>query len=147
MSYNALTTPQQAWVRLKSFWNPFSFMLSKGASPEQINIFQKKEDVLLQPRIIELISIYSTIGIPTESYGYFCAETALMPIAQWSRFDNSILNKEQDDPSFWPEVFSDYNCPSTSMNDYIVVGSDPWGADYGIYLMLHQKSNTIFGIN
>jgi len=140
-------TPQQAWDMLASFWSPFSFMLVPGAGKEQIKAFEVKEKVVIQPRVKELISIYSAVGIPTGAYGYFCAETTLATIDKWKRFDNSFLNTQMDDPDFWPEIFKDSNCPSTSMKDYIVIGSDPWGADYGYYMMLHQESNTVFSID
>ena len=139
-------TAQQAWDALEAFWSPFSFLLEPGATPEQIDTWQETEGVTLQPDVRALIGVHGSVGVPTTFYGDFCAETALSTIDQWTRFDRSILNKEQGDPDFWPQVFKDHKCPSTSMEDYVVVGSDPWGADYGIYLTLHQKSSAIFGI-
>lgn len=139
-------TPQEAWDKLTSFWSPFSFMLVNGATAEQIQLFETKEEVELQPRVKELISIYSTVGIPTGYNTSFCAENTLYTIDNWVRFDHSSLNTVIDEPEFWPNVFKDNNCPSLSMNDYVVIGCDPWGADYGYYVMLHQSSNTVFSI-
>ncbi len=142
-----LTTPKQAWNELISFWSPFSFMLVPGASAEQIEAFQIKEDVILQPRLKELISIYSALNIPAGCNLDFCAEATLSTIDTWVRFDKSSMNTIMDDPDWWPGIFRDNNCPSTSMKDYIVIGSNPWGADYGFYVMLHQSSNTVFSID
>lgn len=143
----ATFTPQQAWNNLSEFWKDFSFMLVDGASSEQIAAFEKDQEVTLTNDVKELISIHSAVDIPSGIYGYYCAETALATIDKWERFDNSILNKQMDDPTFWPGVFKQYNCPSEDMKDYVVIGSDPWGADYGIYMMLHQASGTVFGID
>ena len=145
MDKNQLT-PQQAWDKLAAFWSPFSFMLVDGATSKQIELFESKEDVVLQSRVKELISIYSAVGIPTGIYGSLCAENSLSTLENWIRFDNSSLNTVIDNPDFWPGVFKDSNCPSLSMKDYVVIGSDPWGADYGVYIMLHQASNTVFCI-
>jgi hypothetical protein len=136
-------SPQQAWENLAAFWEPFAFMLVPGASAEAIEAFEKDQNVELHPRTKELISIYSTIGIPTGSGG-FCAETAMQTLDTWKRFDNSYLNCRGED--WWPEIFEECNCPSTNMKDYVVIGSDPWGADYGVYMILHQATNTVFGI-
>jgi len=142
-----LVTPKQAWDELISFWSPFSFLLVPGASTEQIEAFQMKEDVILQPRLKELISIYSAFDIPSGYSIDFSAEATLAPIDTWVRFDKSSMNTIMDDPDWWPGIFRDNNCPSTSMKDYIVIGSNPWAADYGFYVMLHQSSNTVFSID
>ncbi|WP_372645221.1 hypothetical protein [Ancylomarina sp.] len=142
-----LMTPKQAWDELVSFWSPFSFMLVPGASAKQIQDFQIREDVILQPRLRELISIYSAFDIPAGYNLDFCAEATLYTIDTWVRFDKSSMNTIMDDPDWWPDIFRKNNCPSTLMKDYIVIGSNPWGADYGFYVMLHQSSNTVFSID
>ena len=139
-------TAEQAWDALETFWSPFAFLLQPGATPEQIGTWQDSQGVKLPSDVRALIGVRSSVGVPTGAYGDFCAETALATIDQWTRFDRSILNQQMDDPDFWPGVFKDYKCPSTSMEDYVEVGSDPWGADYGMYLMLHLESSTVFGI-
>jgi len=146
MSTTAIT-PEEAWNQLSSFWSSFPFLLEEGATFEEITSFENEQDVVLQDNVKELINIHSMVRVPTGIYGYFCAETAMSTLDEWVRFDNSILNTQMDDPDFWPGIFKDYNCPSTSMEDYVVIGSDPWGADYGIYMMLHQSSSTVYGIN
>ncbi len=142
-----LVTPKQAWDELVSYWTPFSFLLVPGASAKQIQDFQIQEDVILQPRLKELISIYSAFDIPSGYNLDFCAEATLATIDRWERFDKSSMNTIMDDPDWWPGIFRDNNCPSTSMKDYIVIGSNPWGADYGYYVILHQSSNTVFSID
>lgn len=137
-------TAQQAWHALETFWSPFSFLLAPGATPEQIDAWQKKEGVTLQPDVGALIGVHGAFGVPASVYTDFSAEVTLSAIDQWIRFDRSILNEV--DPDFWPEIFKDHNCPSTSMEDYVVIGSDPSGADYGIYLILHLESSAVFGI-
>jgi len=142
-----LVTPKQTWDELISFWSPFSFLLVPGASAKQIQDFQIKEDVILHPKVKELISIYSAFDIPSGYNIDFCAEATLATIDTWVRFDRSSMNTIMDDPDWWPGIFRDNNCPSTSMKDYVVIGSNPWGADYGFYVMLHQSSNTVYSID
>lgn len=140
------STPQQAWDHLAEFWSSFPFLLEEGATSEEISSFENEQDVVLQDKVKELISIHSMVRVPTGIHGYFCAETAMSTIDQWVRFDNSILNTQMDDPDYWPGVFQTSNCPSTSMEDYVVIGSDPWGADYGMYMMIYLKDSTAYGI-
>lgn len=108
-------TAQQAWHALETFWSPFSFLLAPGATPEQIDAWQKKEGVTLQPDVGALIGVHGAFGVPASVYTDFSAEVTLSAIDQWIRFDRSILNEV--DPDFWPEIFKDHNCPSTSMED------------------------------
>lgn len=138
-------TARQAWHALERFWSPFSFLLSPGATKRQIDVWQKKEGVTLQPDVRALIGVHGPFGVPASGYTDFSAEVTLSAIDQWIRFDRSFLNEEVD-PDFWPELFTDHNCPSTSMEDYVAIGSDPSGADYGIYVILHLESSTVFGI-
>lgn len=140
-------TPQQAWLSLSDFWSPFSFLLVNGASKEQINDFETREKVVLQQRVKDLISINSALDIPSGYFIDFSAEATLSTIDTWVRFDNSKINTIMEDPDWWPNIFKDKKLPSTSMKDYIIIGSNPWAADYGFYVMLHQDSNTVYSLD
>jgi hypothetical protein len=139
-------SPQQAWLSLKDFWAPFSFLLVKGASAEQIEKFEAKEEVILQERVKDLISINSAFDIPSGYFSDFSAEVTLFPIQNWLRFDHSEINTIMEDPDWWPAIFKENNLPSSLMKDYIVIGSNPWAADYGYHVFLHQDSNTVYSL-
>ena len=139
-------TAQQAWHALETFWSPFSFLFGPGATPEQIDVWQEKEGVTLPPDVRAIIGVHDSIGLPALDLIDFSPEVTLSAIGQWLRFDRSILYTEDPDPEFWPDVFKEYSCPSLSIEDYVVIGSAPLGPDYGIYLMLHPESSTVYGI-
>jgi len=140
-------TAQQAWQALETFWSPFSFLFAPGSTPAQIDVWQKKEGVTLPPDVRALIGVHGSVGLPGGVYTDFSAEVTLSTLDQWTRFDRSVLNNEAEvEPDFWPSVFKNYNCPSTSMKDYVVIGVDPSGVDYGIYAILHLESSAVFGI-
>uniref|UniRef100_A0A7S2EFE8 Knr4/Smi1-like domain-containing protein n=1 Tax=Trieres chinensis TaxID=1514140 RepID=A0A7S2EFE8_TRICV len=135
-----------AWQALAEFWSPFAFMLGDGATVEEIDAWQAAQDVTLPSDVRALIGVHSHLQVPAITGGGYPAEVSLSHVSQWVRFDRSEVNTRMDDPEWWPEIFEEAGLPSASMADYVIVGSSPWGADYGIYVMLHPGSSAVYGI-
>ena len=146
ITQQAQIAAEKSWTALTSFWSPFPFLLQPGATTEQVDSWQTAQGVTLSPEVRALVAKHTFINLPTGKYGDFSPETTLTPIEQWLRFDRSDLNQEMDDAEYWPDILADSGCPSRAVQDYVIIGSDLWGADYGIFVILHPETNAVFGI-
>lgn len=141
-----LKRAEEAWAAVKTFWSPFDFMFGPGVETEEIETWEKNQGVRLGEDVRAVIQTYSSIGIPTALHApEHSAEISLEHPNEWRRLDRSEL-VYKDDPDFWTrDVFTNKGWPSASMKNYVVVGCDLWGEDYGVYTLLHVPDSSIFG--
>ena len=135
---------QTSWDKLTQFWAPFAFMATKGATPAQINDWQASQNIQLSDEVKALVAQHGTFRLPM-MYLHFTAETVLSPLSAWQRFDQSapVVDGGADE---WVQMLDNNNLPSSKLEDYVLIGTDPAGADYGRYVILHTASNVVYSI-
>lgn len=141
---DAQETPDP-WQPLLSHWKPFAFMATPGATDAEIAAWEAANELPLCADVRNSIATHSSFELPAVESSIFAAESTLAPISDWHRMDRSSLAENNND-LVWMLGLDSGAFPSQSPREYVLIGEDPLGIDYGYFVMLHPASGTVYEI-
>jgi hypothetical protein len=131
MEHDSPRSTEEAWAKARGAWPGFEFMWEHGCTHEEIAAAEAWLGIHLPERVRALAHACAGAGFPTCAYGAFTVETCFDHVRTWKTLAGSGLLAEGMD---WPEE---------RVRQNLVIGHDPWGDDYGMYMLLDVASGEV----
>jgi hypothetical protein len=131
MDHTSQRSAEAAWAQVRGAWPGFEFMWEHGCTDGEIAAAEARLKIALPPRVRALAHVCAGAGFPTCAYGAFTVETCFDHVRTWKTLADSGLYSEALD---WPEQ---------QVRQTLVIGHDPWGDDYGFYMLLDVTSGEV----
>lgn len=128
----AVLSAQEVWFRVRAAWPGFEFMWEPGASAAELDAAEARLGVAIPRRVRELMTVSSGAMFPPGLQGSFAAEVCLAGVASWQRF-----SAETAQALDWDEA---------TARDYVLIGENVHGVDYGCYVALHAGTGEVSAI-
>jgi len=131
MEHESQRSTEAALAEARGAWPGFEFMWEPGCTDGEIAAAEARLQIELPLRVRALARACGGAGFPTCAYGAFTVETCFDHVRTWKTLADSGLLAEGLD---WPEERVRRN---------LVIGHDPWGDDYGMYMLLDVTSSQV----
>src|SRR6185295_11671 len=131
MEHGAQGSIEVAWAKARGAWPGFEFMWEHGCTDDEIAAAEARLKIELPPRVRALARTCAGAGFPTCAYGAFTVETCFDHVRTWKKLADSGLLAEG------------LGWPTERVRRNLVIGHDPWGDDYGMYMLLDVASGKV----
>lgn len=120
----------EIWARVRAAWPGFEFMWRPGASDAELAAAESRLGIQLSDPVRALLKECSGAGFPSRFQTSLAAEVCLLPVEAWQSLSALLLGQDLE--------------PDDETADLILIGEDPSGADYGVYLLLRPSTGEVY---
>jgi len=139
----AILSAEETWTRVKAAWPGFEFMWQAGDSDADIAAAEARLGIKLRDDVRQLMKVCSGAGAgfpAPDDIGGVAAEVVLRSVKYWQPIatHGGIELPEDSIGEFEEEHFKEFG-----LKDVVVIGENPWGADYGIFVLLENTTGRV----
>lgn len=131
---------EKVWAQVKGAWPGFEFMWRPGDTEEDIAEAEERLGIKLTEDVRQLMKVCSGAGagFPRPFSTVIAAEVCLRPVQCWQPIAHHRGIELPDPAEFEEEHFKEHG-----IKDVVVIGENPAGADYGIFVILESSTGRV----